>query len=52
VENLNDIELYDKDPIVAMGAISQYETNSTGLQYAAINLNAAYNKIIQELRPK
>jgi hypothetical protein len=52
VENLNDLKLYDKDPIVALGAISQYETNSTNLQYAAINLTEAYNKIEQKLRPK
>jgi hypothetical protein len=29
LENLNDIKLYDSDVIVALGGISQYETNST-----------------------
>ncbi len=40
-ENLSDIRLYDTDPIVAMGAISQYEKNSILLKTATKNLLGA-----------
>ena len=47
IENLSDIELYDTDPIVAMGAISQYYQNTTSLDSAVANLKAA---VIQKLK--
>jgi hypothetical protein len=44
MENLNDIQLYETDPVVAMGAISNYENNTVSLQAAFISLNNAINK--------
>ncbi|MFA6077125.1 MAG: hypothetical protein WC735_03580 [Candidatus Paceibacterota bacterium] len=41
IENLSDMRLYDTDPIVAMGAISQYDKNSTLLKTATKNLLSA-----------
>ena len=38
VENISDIKLYDTDPVVALGGINQYETNSTLLESAVKNL--------------
>ena len=37
-ENLNDVELYETDPIVAMGAMSKYEENTTLLDSAVKKL--------------
>jgi len=34
LENLNDIQLYNTDPIVALGGISKYEANNTLLNSA------------------
>lgn len=41
VENLNDIKLYDTDPIMTVGAISQYENNSVLLESATKDLTNA-----------
>jgi len=38
VENINDMKLYDSDPILAIGAITQYNQNSTNMQLAVNNL--------------
>ena len=45
-ENLNDIQLFDIDPIVSMGAISQYEENTNTLD---ITTNKLGNIITQKL---
>ncbi|MFH1201098.1 MAG: thrombospondin type 3 repeat-containing protein [bacterium] len=47
IENLNDIKLFDTDPILALGAISQYDKNATLLESAAIKL---MNAVIQKLK--
>lgn len=47
IENLNDIELFDTDPIVAMGAINQYYQNATSLETAVTKLA---NAIAQKLK--
>lgn len=44
LENLNDITLYDSDVIVALGGISQYQTNITLYQSATQNLSNAINQ--------
>jgi len=45
-ENINDIKLYDTDVIVALGGISQYESNTTALGLATNNLkNAIQQKL-------
>lgn len=44
VENLNDIKLFDSDPIVAMGAISQYEINADSLIKVTDSLRNLINK--------
>lgn len=46
VENLNNIKLFDNDPIVALSGISQYEKNSSLLGSSVENL---YNAIKQKL---
>jgi hypothetical protein len=38
MENLSDMQLYDTDPIVALGAVSQYNDNVTALGASASNL--------------
>jgi hypothetical protein len=48
VENLNDIKLYDTDAIVALGAISQYETNATALESATQNLAIAIQQKLKK----
>ena len=40
-ENMKDIKLYDTDVIVALSAISQYETNTTVLESVANKLGSA-----------
>jgi phage gp29-like protein len=47
VENINDIKLFDSDPIVSMGAISQYDKNATLLESAVLKLK---NTIEQKLK--
>lgn len=44
VENLEDIQLYDADPIVALGGIAQYEKSTTSLGEALGKLIAAINQ--------
>ena len=44
IENLNDIKLYETDPIVAMGAMSKYEDNTTLLDLAVKKLNTLINQ--------
>ncbi len=46
LENLNDIKLFDTDPIVAMGAINQLDKNITSLESAVTKLQ---NAIIPKL---
>lgn len=41
VENIDDIKLYDADPIVAMTAISQYEESTANLELSINKLNYA-----------
>lgn len=43
-ENLSDIKLFDTDPIIALGAISQYEENTTKMGTAVIKLAEAIEK--------
>jgi hypothetical protein len=43
-ENVSDIKLYDTDPIVSLGAISQYDQSTTALQGVISNLNNAINQ--------
>ncbi|HEV7424021.1 MAG TPA: hypothetical protein VGO21_02405, partial [Candidatus Paceibacterota bacterium] len=38
LENLNDIKLYDSDPIVSLTAISQYENNSVTVGSEILNI--------------
>ena len=45
IENVSDMKLFDSDPIVAMGAMSQYENNMISFQSA---LNALVNAISQK----
>jgi hypothetical protein len=47
VENLNDVQLFESDPILAMGAIIQYNANATSLEMAAIRLK---NTIEQKIK--
>jgi len=47
IENLNDIKLFDTDPILALGAISQYDKNATSLESSALKL---MNVVIQKLK--
>ena len=45
-ENLNDIKLYDTDPILSLGAIKQYNQNATTLDSDMSNLqNAIQQKL-------
>ena len=44
LENLNDIQLYSTDPVVALGGISQYQTNATALLANITQLTDAINK--------
>jgi len=44
IENLNDIKLYDTDPIVSFQGINKYETNSTNMQLAAQQLTDEIKK--------
>ncbi|OGI77248.1 hypothetical protein A3B85_02190 [Candidatus Nomurabacteria bacterium RIFCSPHIGHO2_02_FULL_37_13] len=44
IKNLNDIKLYDSDIIVALGAISQYQTNTIALESATQKLTAVINQ--------
>ncbi len=41
LENMKDIQLYDTDPIVAFGAISQYNQNASILESDMFNLQSA-----------
>lgn len=41
LENLDDIRLYDTDAIVALGAISQYDQNTTKVEASALKLSDA-----------
>ncbi len=43
-ENLSDIRLYDSDPIMALGGISQYQKNATRLKSDLYNLANAIIK--------
>lgn len=43
-ENLSNLKFYDSDPILAMGSITQYETDVANLELAANNLTNAINK--------
>lgn len=43
-ENLSDMKLYDTDPIMTMGAFSQYEKNSDLLDFATKNLMDVISK--------
>lgn len=45
-ENISDMELYDADPIVAMGAVSQYEPNTEALDQVLERLG---NKVREKL---
>lgn len=47
IENLSDMKLFDTDPILAMGAISQYDKNATLLESAVLKLR---NAVIQKLK--
>lgn len=49
MENLSDIQLYDSDPIVALGGISNYEVNANKLESA---INSLANTIMQKLSPQ
>lgn len=44
LENLINIQFYDRDIILALGGISQYENNSTILESALENLSTAINQ--------
>ena len=44
MENLNDIQLFDIDPIVAMGAMSQYEENTITLESITDELGGVINQ--------
>jgi len=44
VENLNDIKLFESDVIVALGGISQFETNAAALESNLKNLADAINQ--------
>jgi len=46
IENLNDLKLFDTDPIVAMGAANQYYQNATLLESAATKLGSV---VVQKL---
>lgn len=41
LENINDIQLYETDTILALGAISQYDKNTQILQSVALKLSLA-----------
>lgn len=43
-ENLNDIQLYNTDAVLALAAISQYEQNTADLQAAVDNLSNTINQ--------
>jgi hypothetical protein len=43
-ENINDIQLFDTDIVVALGAINQYENNTTLLSQSVVELNNKINK--------
>jgi len=45
-ENISDIQLYDADPIIAMGAVSQYEANTETLDEVLVKLG---NKVREKL---
>lgn len=47
VENLNDVQEYNTDPIIAFSGMSKYEQNSTTMTIALANLA---NKINQQLK--
>ncbi len=38
VENLDDIKLFDTDPVISMGGVSKYEENASSLEKAAQDL--------------
>lgn len=44
IENLNDIKLYDTDPVVSLSGISKYETNIDILTTNSLNLSNAINQ--------
>ncbi|MBI3888351.1 hypothetical protein HY311_00990 [Candidatus Nomurabacteria bacterium] len=48
VENLNDLKLYNTDPIVALGGMTKYNQNATTLVSDVKNLAAVIN---QKLKP-
>ena len=41
IENMSDMKLFDTDPVVAFGAMSQYESNANSFQSALIALASA-----------
>jgi hypothetical protein len=47
VENLNDIQLYDTDPVVALGGITKYSPNTTTLTSDLNKLADAINQILK-----
>ena len=48
VENLNDIKLFDKDIILAISGISQYQTNNTILESDLKSLGEAVNQKLSQ----
>jgi len=50
LENLNDIKLFDTDPILSLGAIRQYGQNATLLESAALKLKNAIILKLMDLR--
>jgi hypothetical protein len=49
MENLNDVKLYDTDPIVAFSGMVKYQTNTNILVSTTKNLNAAINSKLKIL---
>ncbi|OHA30882.1 MAG: hypothetical protein A3B11_02415 [Candidatus Taylorbacteria bacterium RIFCSPLOWO2_01_FULL_44_26] len=44
MENLEDLQLFDADPIIALGALSQYEKNTDQFASAIDKLSAIYHQ--------
>lgn len=47
-ENLNNIKMYDADPIVAISAINQYEASTTELETSADKLTNTINQKLKQ----
>ena len=47
LENISDMQFFDTDPVIAMGAMSKYEENLNSFQTALVSL---INTIDQKLK--